>query len=134
MVAAVPKCNVLKFVYDYTLRYNMDMPLNTSKKLLVNEFLKGDVINGSQQENTPPTNDSQQYINYLLSQMRKRITVGTVTTNTISDAFFKNPILTLVINSQDFQSGQDFTQNVALGTITGINIEFATGQIITAER
>lgn len=133
MVAVVPKCNIIKFVYDYIIKYSMNMTLDTPKQFLVNEFLKDNTITGFNQQNLP-SNETDVYIQYLLSQMRKRITVGTVTVNTISDPFLTLPILTLVINSQDYQSGQDFTQNVALGTITGINIEFVTGQIVTLER
>lgn len=36
----LPYCNLLAMIYDYTTRYEMDMPLTISKQYLLNNFIQ----------------------------------------------------------------------------------------------
>lgn len=135
-VVASPKCNILKYVYDYTTRYQLDMPTIISKKYLVNEFLKNDnILRFSQQQQAIEQDNLDQMLTYLLSLLKKTITVGIITNpNTITNPFFTNIISEISASSQDYIAGVDFTQNVAIGTITGTNLQFFTGMVIIAKR
>lgn len=103
-------------------------------------------FNGNDQYN--PKNDDTNYtpqisfmdaVNLMLAQMRAVLTVGVVTANTINNPFFLKTIVSIQTAEQTYIAGVDFTQESdgsgnPTGNITGINVEFFTGQTILVNR
>jgi len=96
--------------------------------------IKGLKLNQSKKGNTVTANTYTQFMEFFLSQTRATITVGTVTDNKITNNFFLTAISSIEAELQVYFVTRDFTQNTTTGEITGINVQFYTGQIIMAYR
>lgn len=79
-------------------------------------------------------NTFMQFVQYFLQQTRAEIVVG-VDSNTISNSFFTQPILSIVADTQTYVIDVNFTQDADAGTITGLgDLSFFNGQVIIANR
>lgn len=103
-------------------------------------------FNGNSQYN--PANDDTNYtpqisfmdeVAQFLAQSRQILTIGDVAANKTYHSYFLGVITEIVTETNSYIANQDFTQESDLngnptGYITGVNLEFYTGQTIIAKR